>query len=308
MNVPPPDSSDEPSPVGALRAMLDEGALDVRILNAPQSLFGDTYYRLLHETWGRLLLQFVVAFLAFNLAFAALYALDPHGLDIVSGNGEMSRFWRGFFFSVHTLVTIGYGNVAPATVYANIIVVIEAMTGVLGFAVTTGLVFARFARPTARVIFSRHAVVAPFDGVQSIMLRAVNQRHNLILEATARLSLLRAVKDDHGRMMRRFYDLDLVRARNPVFALSWTVVHPITPSSPFFGLSRDEIRASEDELIVVISGTDEGMAQVIHARTAYAAAALRWDARFADILGIADDGRRTIDYAQFDIIEPLPEP
>ncbi len=305
MNVPPPDSSDEPSPVGALRAMLDRGTLDVHILNAPRASFGDSYYRLLHETWPRLLVQFVVAFLLFNLVFAGLYSLDPHGLAIVSGQAEMSRFWRAFFFSVHTLVTIGYGNVAPETFYANIIVVIEAITGVLGFALTTGLMFARFARPTARVMFSRHAVVAPFEGVPSIMLRAVNQRHNLILETSARCSLLRAVKDDHGRLMRRFYDLDLVRSANPVFALSWTIIHQITPSSPFFGLSEAQIRASEDEIIVVIAGTDESMAQTIHARTAYAAAKLRWNARFADMLGVGDDGRRTLDYGRFNVIEPL---
>ncbi len=305
MNAPPPDASDEPSPVGALRAMLDTGTLAVRILNAPRPLFGDVYYRLLHESWPRLLLQFVVAFVAFNLAFAGLYTLDPHGLDIVSGEREMPRYWRAFFFSVHTLVTIGYGNVAPATIYANVIVVVEAMTGVLGFALTTGLVFARFARPTALVQFTKAAVVAPFEGVPSIMLRAVNQRHNLILEATARMSLLRAVKDEDGRLMRRFYDLDLVRSDNPVFALSWTIIHPITPASPFHGLSEDQIRASEDELIVVIAGTDASMAQTIHARTAYAASKLRWNARFADILGIADDGQRTLDYARFDMIEPL---
>ena len=305
MNVPPPDPSDEPAPGGALRAMLSRGTLDVQILNAPKSSFGDSYYRLLHESWPRLLVQFVAAFLAYNLVFAGLYALDPHGLAIVSGPSEMSRFWRGFFFSVHTLVTIGYGNVAPETFYANVIVVVEAISGVLGFALTTGLIFARFARPTARVMFSKHAVVAPFEGVPSIMLRAVNQRHNLILETSARLSLLRAVKDDHGRLMRRFYDLDLVRSANPVFALSWTVIHPIGPSSPFFGLSEDDIRASEDEIIVVIAGTDESMAQTIHARTAYAAADLRWNARFADILGVGDDGRRTLDYARFDVVEDL---
>ena len=163
----------------------------------------------------------------------------------------------------------------------NIIVVFEAISGVLGFALITGLAFARFARPTARVMFSRNAVVAPFEGVPTIMLRAVNQRHNLVLEAGARMSLLRVVHDDQGHMMRRFFDLELVRASNPVFALSWTVMHKITPSSPFYGMTEAEIRASGDEIIVVISGTDEAMAQTIHARTAYVASDLCWNCRFA---------------------------
>ena len=294
-----------PPPPSALRAMLRRGGMDIEIIGAKKTLFGDTYYRLLHESWPRLLIQFVAGFLIFNLAFAGLYALDPHGLSIVSGPAEMSRFWRGFFFSVHTLVTIGYGNVAPESFYANIVVVVEAMTGVLGFALTTGLAFARFARPTARVMFSDVAVVAPFEGVPSIMLRAVNKRHNLILEASAKASLLRAVTDDQGKLMRRFFDLDLVRAANPVFALSWTMIHKITPSSPFHGMSGAEIAASGDELIIVISGTDESMAQTIHARTAYAAADLRWNARFVDILGAMESGKRTLDYSRFHEIEPL---
>ncbi len=148
----------------ALRAMLEQGGIELDVVGARRVRFGDIYYRLLHESWPRLLAQFVSAFMAFNLVFATLYYIDPHGLVVEKGLADVPRFWRGFFFSVHTLVTIGYGNIVPDDLYANIIVVIEALSGVLGFALITGLAFARFARPTARVLFSNVAVVAPFEG------------------------------------------------------------------------------------------------------------------------------------------------
>lgn len=292
----------------ALRTMLDGGGIRLDVIGARKPRFGDVYYRLLDESWPRLLAQFLVAFMAFNLTFALLYYVDATGLVVEKGLDDIPRFWRGFFFSVHTLVTIGYGNIVPNDLYVNIVVVVEAISGVLGFALITGLAFARFARPTARVLFSNVAVVAPFEGTPTIMLRAVNKRHNLILEASARASLLRLTRDDQGGMMRRFFDLELVRGTNPVFALSWTVMHKITPASPFFGMSAEEIEASGDEVIVVISGTDESMAQTIHARTAYTAADLRWNARFVDILGNVENGRRTLDYRRFHDVEPLPAP
>ena len=305
MTRPPPPPPPIPAQSSALRAMLHRGTAAVIVLGRREPVFGDTYYRLLHGSWPRLLGQFTLAFVAFNLVFATLYWLDPGGLQLIGGESDVPRFWRGFFFSVHTLVTIGYGNVVPRDLYTNLVVVAEAIVGVLGFAVTTGLVFARFARPTARVLFSDAAVVAPFAGVPAIQLRAVNQRHNLILSASARVALLRSVADDQGHVMRRFFDLDLVRDANPVFALSWTIVHCITPTSPFHGQTPAEIAASDDELIVIIAGTDESMAQTIHARTAYAARDLRWNMRFADILGETGDGRRTLDYARFNDVEPI---
>ncbi len=297
-----------PPRASALRAMLEHGGIELDVVGAGRVRFGDVYYRLLHEPWPRLLLQFVAAFMAFNLVFAMLYYVDPHGLVVDKGLADVPRFWRGFFFSVHTLVTIGYGNIIPDDLYVNIVVVVEAISGVLGFALITGLAFARFARPTARVLFSNVAVVAPFEGTPTIMLRAVNKRHNLILEATARASLLRVGRDDQGGMMRRFFDLELVRSANPVFALSWTVMHKITPDSPFHGMTGEQIAASGDEIIVVISGTDESMAQIIHARTAYIGSDLRWNARFADILSNLESGRRTIDYSRFHDFEPLDRP
>ena len=289
----------------ALRAMVDSRNLDIQVQNAPKRLANDAYYNALHTTWGRLLALFTLVFIAFNLTYATLYALDPHGMVNTGQEGDVPRFWRDFFFSVHTLATIGYGNVYPQSLYTNIVVVMEAITGLLLQALVTGLVFARFARPTARILFSNVAVVTPFEGVPTIQLRTINQRHNLILEANARASLLRVTRDDQGHMMRRFFDLKLVRSTNPVFALSWTVMHKIEPDSPFHGMSEADLNASGDEIIVVISGTDQSMAQTIHGRAVYTAEDLRWNARFADILTAVEDGRRVLDYGRFHEVEAL---
>jgi len=300
-----PDAAKPRRSQSALRALLRNDGPAIKTIGAERAPFGDAYFNLLHESWGRLLLQFLLGFILFNLFFAALYALDPHGLAIQGNEADVPRFWRDFFFSVHTLATIGYGNVYPVTMYVNLVVVLEAMTGVLGFALITGLAFARFARPTARVMFSRVAVVQPFEGVPTIMVRAVNQRHNLILEASARASLLRQVTEADGTEMRRFFDLELVRSSNPMFPLSWTMMHKITESSPLHGMTPEAIEAAGDELVIVISGTDEAMAQTIYARTAYEAADIRWNMRFADILTLTSGGVRLLDYRKFHEVEPL---
>ncbi len=301
-----PDSADQmPPPLSALRAMVEGRSVDIIVQNAPKRLANDAYYNLLHIGWGRLLAIFTGVFIAFNLTYAALYALDPHGLINTGLNGDVPRFWRDFFFSVHTLATIGYGNVYPQSLYTNVIVVMEAITGLLLQALVTGLVFARFARPTARFLFSDVAVVTSFEGVPTIQLRAINQRHNLILEANARASLLRMGNDDQGHPMRRFLDLKLVRNSNPVFALSWTLMHKIEEGSPFYGMTREQIIEAGDEIIVIISGIDQSMAQTIHGRNVYTGHDLRWNARFADILAKMENGRRVLDYGRFHEVEGL---
>ncbi len=289
----------------ALRAMVREEGVRVRAIGAVRNPWNDIYYLLLHASWGRLLLIFLAVFFGVNLIFTLLYTADPYGLINSGQNMDVPRFWRDFFFSVHTLATIGYGNVYPGSLYANLVVMVEAIVGLLLVALTTGLAFTRFARPTARIMFTRIAVVAPFEGVPTVQLRAINQRHNLIIEARASASVLRVTQDDEGRMMRRFYDLKLVREANPVFALSWTIMHKIDESSPFWGLSPEHIAEAGDEIIVIISGVDQSLAQPIHGRAVYLATDIRWGMRFADILGTVENGMRVLDYRRFNEVEPL---
>ena len=260
----------------------------------------DIYHRLLTTPAWWLFVMLCVAYVAFNVLFAALFVLQPDSIANVGSN----RFADSFFFSVQTMATIGYGEMHPATVYANLLVTVEVLLGMTGLAVASGLVFARFSRPTARVMFSNVAVIAKHDGVLSLMFRAANQRRNEILEAQVSVSLLRDEVSGEGVQMRRFHDMAVARSRTPMFALSWTVIHPIDEQSPLFGESRESLLRAHAQVIVSIIGLDPTFSQTVHARHVYDAADLRWNHRLADILGRADDGRRSIDYRRFhDTIE-----
>ena len=297
----PPPPAGRSSIVGAIRR---GSVMDVRAKGRDRRFWLDAYHELMRMTWPALSALFVACFVGFNLAFAGLYALDPAGLALPSHVTAIPLFWRDFFFSVHTVATIGYGNVYPVSIYANAIVVIEITLGILFFALTTGIVFARFSRPTARILFSKVAVIRDVDGAPALMLRAANQRHNLIFSAAVRVSVL----EDHlfgGSMLRRFADLALVRESNPVFALTWTIIHPIDEASPLRPWLEQGRAPDDAELVVVLSGTDESSGQTIHGRSAYTAADIRWNQRFVDILDLDPDGRRTIDYARFHVVETM---
>lgn len=270
-----------------------------------RSSIADFYHRFLRASWWQLGAWFAITFTTFNVLFAGLYTLDPKGISWGTGLTDAPHFWRAFFFSVDTVATVGYGNMFPVSIYANTLVVIEITLGILFFALVTGIMFARFSRPTARVLFSEVAVVSEIDGIPTLMFRAANQRHNMIYEAKANVSVL---SDElvNGSTMRRFHDLRLVREANPVFALTWMIMHPIDEHSPLARWTSGEV-PTHSEIIVVISGTDDRTGQTIYGRWAYAPSDIRWNAAFADILGQTPDGTRTIDYRLFhevELIEP----
>ena len=279
-------------------AMKRSRPLRIRPIGMKSPLWHDLYHQLMRLTWPRLGLLFVVTFFAFNLVFAGLYWIDSLGLAMPASEETIPLFWRDFFFSVHTVATIGYGNVYPVSSYANWVVVIEITLGILFFALTTGIVFARFSRPTGRILFSETLVVREVEGVPTLMLRAANQRHNLIYSAEVRASVLEDAMVGDTRM-RRFNDLKLVRESNPVFALSWTVMHPIDHDSPLRPWLDDHSKVGNSEIIVVLSGFDEESGQIVHGRWAYACEDIRWNAKFADIISIDETGMRTIDYTRF---------
>ncbi len=275
-------------------------AVRVRAIGLPRVNIGDVFHQLMRMSWLRIAGLFVVCFMAFNLFYAGIFTLDPNGLKAEPGS-TLPVFWRDFFFSVHTVATIGYGNVYPISVFSNAVVVVEISTGILFFALTTGIVFARFSRPTGRILFSQVAVIREVDGISRLMLRAANQRHNLIYSAAVEIAVL-ANEDVGGVTLRRFHDLKLVREKNPVFALTWTVMHIIDEDSPLRDW-QDGNAPQDAEIIVILSGYDESSGQTIYGRWAYGTDDLRWDSRFVDIIGLDENGTRTIDYSHFHSVE-----
>jgi inward rectifier potassium channel len=263
------------------------------------------YHALLTMSWTRYFLASSGAYFVANLAFGTLYFLcGPGALHGTEGETPGERFADAFFFSVQTLATIGYGRVNPQGLAANLLVTVEALTGLLGFALVTGLLFARFSRPFAKVLFSERAVVAPYQGGTALMFRIANARKNQLLDVAVTVSLGWWETVD-GREARRFYELALERKKVVFFPLHWVVVHPIDEKSPLFGVTEERFRASDAELMILLTAIDETFAQTVHARSSYKAQEVAWGARFADMFVPRADGRIAIDMSRLDQIEKV---
>nr|WP_281384620.1 ion channel [Nitrospirillum iridis] len=234
------------------------------------------------------------------MVFAGLYLAEPGGVT----NARIGSFLDAFFFSVQTLGTMGYGVMAPNTVYANSVAAAESFTGMLGVAQITGLIFARFSRPKAMILFSRTILFTQHDGEPVLMLRAGNTRGNQILEAEASVSFSTARITQEGAHMRGFEELKLVRAKSPLFALSWTIIHRIDETSPLYGQTEWTLRQSQATFIVLLSGTDENYSQKVYGRKTYDVDDMLWGQRFVDIIKIREDGYRLLDFSGFHDTEP----
>ncbi len=267
----------------------------------PRRYRSDLYLFLLEASWLRLVMALGLLYVVANAVFALGYVLGGDSIE----NARPGSFADAFFFSVQTMATIGFGKMVPRTPLANVLVTVESMTGLLGLAIATGLIFAKFSRPTARVLFSRVAVVSPWDGVPSLMFRMANERNNRIIEAQVHAVLMRTETTAENVLVRRVHELQVLRRQNPSFALSWTAIHPIDERSPFWKATAAALAAAEAEIIVSLTGLDETYAQTIHARHAYAADQIVLGARFVDILGRLPDGRMRIDYRHFHDVVPL---
>jgi len=329
--VPPAEFSFEPSPL-APRPSADEQARDrdlgfgsvvgresrQRLLNRDGSFnvvrlglgfleeFAP-YHFLLTVSWTGFFAAVVVTYVLINVVFAAAYL--GCGTDALAG-ADPSTFGgslaRAFFFSVETFATIGYGQIQPIGWAANVVVTVEALVGLMYQALATGLLFARFTRPVAAIIFSRAAVVAPYSDGQALMFRMVNLRRNEIIQLEAQVLYSAMAPDGRGGMTRRYTPLALERNKVVFFPLSWTVVHPIDAASPLAGLSRESIEQTEGEILVLLSGIDQTLEQSVHARSSYRADEIVWNARFRPMFVTADaQSRVAVDVSRVDDIEML---
>ncbi|MCX5729957.1 MAG: ion channel [Deltaproteobacteria bacterium] len=255
----------------------------------------DAYHSLLTARWAQFFVLVLFAYLGANLLFASGYLAIGDGIE----EARPGNFSDAFFFSVQTMATIGYGKMAPRGLAANLLVTLEALIGLLGLALVTGLVFAKFSRPTARVLFSRNMVITRFDGVPSLLLRIANERGNQIAEAQAHLVLMRTERTAEGEVVRRVHDLHLRRSQSAFFAFTWLLVHPITPGSPLHGETPESLREKDVDLVASMTGLDETLSQSVHARHAWTPDQILWNHHFADVVATLPDGRRAIDYRKF---------
>ncbi len=279
---------------------------DTRILTSTKLLrrLLDPYHFVLNLNWPQFFGGLLLVFVAVNLFFGTLFWLMPGSVT----NARPGVFLDCFFFSVETLATVGYGVMSPATLGGHLVASAEILTGMVGVALVTGLVFARFSRPTARILFSDRAVIREFDGRRVLMLRMANERYNRIVQATATLSLVRRETQPDGESYVRFYDMLLERAYTPVFELTWTLIHPIDEHSPLHGRGAGELVQSRSRIRVSVAGHDETMAASVHAGKDYDAGDVVFGGRFVDILNDNPEGERIVDLTRFHDIQPGGDP
>jgi inward rectifier potassium channel len=246
-------------------------------------------------SWPSFIAGAVLVFAVFNAGFGLLYWIGDQPISNVARNDYLDYL----YFSIETLSTAGYGDMHPQTHYGHFIATVELFTGIFSMSLMTGLIFSRFSRPRARLLFVNNPVIAMQDGERTLMVRVANERHNVIGNATARLWVLKNTISKEGQPIRRFSELSLLKNEHPALALSWTLYHTLDETSLLHNLDADGMKAVGIALAVVVSGYDVVAAQTIHARKTYDHTDIRFGQRYADILENLDDGRIRIDYGKF---------
>jgi inward rectifier potassium channel len=263
----------------------------------------DIYHYALTIRWPSFFGLAAAIFVLLNVSFATLYQFGDRPI----ANQFPNNFSGAFFFSVETLATVGYGDMHPQTVYAHIVATVEIFIGMLSIALVTGLVFARFSRPRAKLIFADHPVIRLIHGQPTLMIRTANARQNVIAEASAKLHLLVRETSPEGFRLRRIHDLRLIRDQHPVFTLSWTLMHVIDESSPLYGLTPEALAAAEATLMLSIDGIDETTSQSMLGRHQWSYREWRWNHRYVDLVYDDELGVSHIDYGVFHHVLPVTE-
>jgi inward rectifier potassium channel len=259
------------------------------------NFWDDISHRCMTASWPSFIAGAVLVFIVFNAGFGLLYWIGDQPIS----NVTRSDYLDYLYFSIETLSTAGYGDMHPQTHYGHFIAAVELFTGIFSMSLMTGLVFSRFSRPRARLLFANNPVISTREGKPTLMVRLANERHNIIGNATARLWVLKNIVDSDGEFLRRFSELSLQKNEHPALALTWTLFHVLDEKSPLYDLDADDMKAASISLVVVVSGYDVVAAQTIHSRRSYDHTDIRFGQRYADILENLEGGRIRIDYGKF---------
>lgn len=287
------------------RLLNPDGTFNVHRTGLPIFSSLNLYHTLLSMKWRTFLLLVLLLYFLSNVIFGLMYsAFGEAALVDTSGDPTQNLFVRGFFFSVQTFATIGYGTIHPAGIVPNLLVTIESYYSLLANALITGVVFARFARPVAKIIFSDVCVIAPYRDGEGLMFRMVNGRSNQLIELEIKVLFARFV-NENGKPVRRFDFLDLERKKVTFLPLALTVVHPITKDSPLYGLTSDEYIGTDAEILILITAIDETFSQTVHARSSYKPEDIRCGHKFVSIYNKVEDGEAiSIDIRKLSLVIP----
>jgi inward rectifier potassium channel len=248
------------------------------------------YLFLINTNWWNFFFLMFAGYVLMNTLFALVYySLGPNQLQGADAPTDWDHFLNSFFFSAHTLTTVGYGSISPKGIAANVVAAIEAMVGLMGFALATGLLYGRVSRPSARIGYSPNLLIAPYQDSTSLQFRVVNQRENILMELEAIVTLMTVVGPP-GNLRREFSPLTLERRAVYFLPLTWTIVHPIDQQSPLYGKTHDELERLQAEVLVLIKGFDDTFSQTVHSRYSYRYDEIVWGARFTPAFAINPEG------------------
>ena len=287
------------------RAINRDGSFNVR---RRQTRWRDfhPYLYLVNIPWPMFFGLIFVVYFVVNVGFAVLYLmLGPSAVQGSQAQTAWDHFLDAFFFSAHTLTTVGYGTLAPRGTAANLLAALEALIGLMGFAVATGLLFGRVSRPSARIGFSEKMLLAPYQGTTSLQFRIVNLRSNILMELEASI-LLMTVEGPPGKATRRYQQLMLEREKVYFLPLTWTIVHPIDDNSPLKDLSAADLKSRQAEFLILIKGYDDTFSQTVHARYSYTHEEIVFGAKFNTAFNIDASGDVVLDIdkvGDFSIVE-----
>jgi inward rectifier potassium channel len=292
-----------PQPVMKNQPLLNkDGSVNIKRKGLARFNTADTYHTLITMNWSKFWLLVLSGYLVTNLIFAGIYvAIGPESLDGASAHNGMSHFLDAFFFSAQTISTVGYGHINPKGVAANSVAAFESMLGLLAFALATGLLYGRFSKPSAKIIYSENILVAPYqENGRGLMFRLANIRRNVLIDLFVEV-LFSYNEIVDGNPVRRFFPLKLERKKVSLLTLNWTVVHPLDEDSPMIDMTDEELRLGEASFSVLLKAFDDTFSQTVHSRAAYQAHEIVWGAKFVPMFTRDEDGRIVLDMSKINV-------
>ncbi|HTI59386.1 ion channel [Mucilaginibacter sp.] len=276
-----------------------DGSVNVKRVGLPVFRPYDNYHKLITMKWGKFWLLILACYLAINIVFASIYlAIGVQYLNGAEGTNTFEHFWDAFFFSAQTISTVGYGHISPKGMATNSVAALESMMGLLAFALATGLLYGRFSRPSAKITYSGNLLVAPYmEDHHGLMFRLANLRRNTLIDLDIEV-IFSFNEDVGGKIMRRFYQLELERRNVSILTLNWTVVHPLNDKSPLKDMTPDDLQKSQATFAVLLKAFDDTFSQTVHSRTSYQHSDLVWGAKFKPTFDRDEDGRIVLDLSK----------
>lgn len=264
------------------RLIRSDGSFNVRRKGQSFNAWLNIYHRLTTMKVVPFAAVIVVTYFVVNLFFALLYYYI--GVEYLSGietqEAYISPFWGAFFFSIQTLTTVGYGHISPVGGLTNTVASIEALLGLMMFAIITGLLYGRFSRPSPKILFSKNCIIAPYLDINGLMFRLINERNSHLINVKINVALSRNETNEKGVIVRKYYTLPLEREQIMFFSTSWTVVHPITEDSPLFNETPESIALSDTEIVIAFEGINDMYADPVHIRMSYLYNEFLWGKKF----------------------------